>query len=145
METDKKYYIFPSGQEKFGKNAMLKTISNAFRRFKHALNKYYVQRGLSPLNRFGYITPNEWETCVQQHTTPKAIALSNKMKELNAKNKFWNKLGPEGYKVAMWSYGVLRCSISLTVVIVFRDISYVYFIRDISLSENTFGPYVWNH
>jgi hypothetical protein len=80
---------------------MMKIISNALRRFRHALNKYYVQRGLSPLNRFGYITPNGWDTFVQQHTTPEAIALSNKMKELNAKNKFRHKLGPGGHKAAM--------------------------------------------
>jgi hypothetical protein len=80
---------------------MMKTISNALRRFRYALNKYYVQRGLSPLNRFGYITPNKWNTFVQQHTTSKAIALSTKMKELNKKNKFRHKLGPGGYKVAM--------------------------------------------
>jgi hypothetical protein len=53
-----------------------------------------VQRGLSPLNQFGYITPNEWDTFEQQQTTPQAIALSNKKKELNAKNKFRHKLGP---------------------------------------------------
>jgi hypothetical protein len=35
------------------------------------------------------------------YTTPEAIALSNKMKELNAKNKFRHKLGPGGYKAAM--------------------------------------------
>jgi hypothetical protein len=79
----------------------MKTISNAHWRFRHALNKYYVQRGLSPLNWFGYITPNEWNTFVQQHTTPEAIALSNKMKELNKKNKFRHKLGPGGYKAVM--------------------------------------------
>jgi hypothetical protein len=45
--------------------------------------------------------PNEWDTFIQQHTTPKAIALSNKMKELNAKNKFRHKLGPGGYKATM--------------------------------------------
>jgi hypothetical protein len=56
---------------------------------------------MSLLNWFGYIMPNEWNTFVQQHTTPEAIALSYKMKELNVKNKFWHKLGPEGYKVAM--------------------------------------------
>jgi hypothetical protein len=91
----KEHYVFPSEQEKIGKNAMLKTIYNALRRFIHALNKYYVQRGMSPLNlynalrrfihafnkyyvqrgmsplnRFGYIMPNEWDTFVQQHTTP---------------------------------------------------------------------------
>jgi hypothetical protein len=55
----KEHYIFPSEQEQLGKNATMKTISNVLQRFRHALNKYYVQRGLSPLNRFGYITPNE--------------------------------------------------------------------------------------
>jgi hypothetical protein len=55
----KEHYIFPSEQEQLGKNATMKTISNVFQRFRHALNKYYVQRGLSPLNQFEYITPNE--------------------------------------------------------------------------------------
>jgi hypothetical protein len=58
-------------------------------------------RGMPPLNWFGYITPNEWDTFIQQHTTPQAVALSNKMKELNVKNKFRHKLGPGGYKAAM--------------------------------------------
>jgi hypothetical protein len=79
----------------------MKTISNALWMFRHALNKYYVQRALSPLNRFGYITPNEYDTFVQQYTTLDAIALSNKMKELNAKNKFRHKLGLGAHKVAM--------------------------------------------
>jgi hypothetical protein len=95
------HYIFPSEQEKIGKNATIKTISNALQSFRHALNKYYVQSALSPLNWFGYITPNEWNTFVQQHTTPQAVDLSNKMKELNVKNKFRHKLGPGGYKAAM--------------------------------------------
>jgi hypothetical protein len=98
----KAHYIFPSEQEFFFcKNATLKTIPNALQRFRHAFNKYYVQRGQPLLNQFGYITPNEWDTFVQQHTTPEAIALSNKMKELNTKNKFRHKLGPGGYKAAM--------------------------------------------
>jgi hypothetical protein len=46
----KEYYIFTSEQKKIGKNATIKTISNALRRFNHALNKYYVQRALSLLN-----------------------------------------------------------------------------------------------
>jgi hypothetical protein len=65
------------------------------------LSKYYLQRGLSPLNQFGYSTPNEWDAFIQQHTTLEAIALSNKMKELNMKNKFRHKLGPEGYKASI--------------------------------------------
>jgi hypothetical protein len=79
----------------------MKTISNVLRRFIHALNKYYMQRGLSPLNWFGYIMPNGWNTFIQQHTIPEAIALNNKMKELNKKNKFRHKLGLGGYKIAM--------------------------------------------
>jgi hypothetical protein len=97
----KEHYIFPSEQEKIGKNAMMKTISNALWRFRHALNKHYVQRGLSLLNQFLYITPNEWDTFVQQHTTPQAVALSSKMKELNAKNKSRHKLRLGGYKAAV--------------------------------------------
>jgi hypothetical protein len=46
----KEHYIFPSEQERIDKNAMMKTISNTLRRFRHAHNKYYMQRGLSPLN-----------------------------------------------------------------------------------------------
>jgi hypothetical protein len=57
----KEHNIFFSEKEKIGKNATMKKISNALWRFRHALNKYYVQRGLSPLNWFGYITPNEWD------------------------------------------------------------------------------------
>jgi hypothetical protein len=95
----KECYIFPSKHEKIGKNAMMKIISNALRRFKHALNKYYMQMGLSPLNWFGYIMPDEWDTFIQQHTTPQVVALSNKMKELNAKNKFRHKLGLEGTRL----------------------------------------------
>jgi hypothetical protein len=97
----KEHYIFPSEQEQLGKNATIKTLSNALQMFIYALNKYYMQRGLSPLNWFGYIMPNEWDTFVQQHTTPEVIALSNKMKDLNAKNKFKHKLRPRGYKAAM--------------------------------------------
>jgi hypothetical protein len=80
---------------------MRKTMSNTLQRFRHTLNKYYVQRGLSPLNQSRYIMSNEWDTFVQQHSTPEAIAHSNSMKELNAKNKFRHKLGPGGYKDAM--------------------------------------------
>jgi hypothetical protein len=45
--------------------------------------------------------PNEWDTFVQEHTTLKVVVLSNKIKELNVKNKFRHKLGPGGYKDAM--------------------------------------------
>jgi hypothetical protein len=66
-----------------------------------------VHTGLSPLNRFGYNTPNEWNTFVLHHTIAEAIALSNKMKELNKNNKLRHKLGPwgGGYKatIPIWT------------------------------------------
>jgi hypothetical protein len=99
QKTCKKHYKDSSKNISFP--ILRKNKSNALRRFRHALNKYYVQRGLSPLNRFGYIMSNEWDTFVQQHTTPETIALSNKMKEMDAKNKFRHKLGPGGYRAAM--------------------------------------------
>jgi hypothetical protein len=37
----------------------------------------------------------------QVHTTPEAIALSNRMKELIRKNRFKHRLGPGGYKAAI--------------------------------------------
>jgi hypothetical protein len=47
----------------------------------------------------------------------------------------------------LWSYGVFCYSVLLRVVIVFRDITYVIIIlfRDMWLSVNTFGLYVWNN
>jgi hypothetical protein len=49
----------------------------------------------------GISRQNEWNTFIQQQTTPQVIALGNKMKELNVKNKFRHKLGPREYKATM--------------------------------------------
>jgi hypothetical protein len=84
--------------EEHGKRATILTIGRAIRRFRHALNKFYVLFGVSPLNRFGFITPNEWNTFQQLDTTPEAMARSNRIKELILKNKFKHRLGPGGYK-----------------------------------------------
>jgi hypothetical protein len=102
-EQIKRYYIFPTDVEhqELGKRATICTVGNSLRRFRHGLNKFYVQTGISSLNRFGFIMPNEWNTFQQQHTSPEAIALSNKMKELNKKNKFTHRLGLGGYNATM--------------------------------------------
>jgi hypothetical protein len=68
---------------------------------RHALNKFYIESGVSPLNQFGFITPNEWNTFQQLHTTLEAIVISNRMKELIGKNKFNHRLGPGRYKAAI--------------------------------------------
>jgi hypothetical protein len=95
------HYVFPSEHEERGKRATILTIGRALRRFRHTLNKLYVQPGVSPFNQFGFITPNEWNTFQQLHTTPEAMAHSNRMKELIQKNKFKHGLGPGGYKAAI--------------------------------------------
>jgi hypothetical protein len=74
--------IVPSEQEEHGKRATILTIGRALRRFRHALNKFYVQPDVSPFNRFGFITPNEWNTFQQLHTTSEAMVRSNRIKEL---------------------------------------------------------------
>jgi hypothetical protein len=62
-------YVFPSEHEERGKRATILTIGRALRRFRHTLNKFYVQSGVSPFNRFGFITPNEWNAFKKLHTT----------------------------------------------------------------------------
>jgi hypothetical protein len=76
----KAHYVFPFEHEERGKRATIFTIGRALRRFRHALNKSYVQHGVSPFNRFGFITPNEWNAFEELHTTPEAMVRSNRMK-----------------------------------------------------------------
>jgi hypothetical protein len=97
----KAHYVFPSKHEECGKRETILTIGRVLRRFKHALNHFYVQPGVSPFIRFGFMTPNEWNTFQQLHTTLEAMAHSNRMKELIQKNKIKHRLGPGGYKAAI--------------------------------------------
>jgi hypothetical protein len=58
-ELIKAHYVFPSEHEEHGKRATILTIGRALQRFRHALNKFYIQPCVSPFNRFGFITPNK--------------------------------------------------------------------------------------
>jgi hypothetical protein len=100
-ELIKAHYVFPSEQEERSKRATILTIWRVPRRFRHALNKFYIQPDVSPFNQFGFITPNIGNTFKEMHTTPEAIAHGNKMKEPIQKNKFKHRLGPGGYKAAI--------------------------------------------
>jgi hypothetical protein len=100
-ELIKTHYVVPSEHEELGKRATILTLVRTLRRFRHALNKYYIQPGVSPLNKFGFNTQNEWNTFQQLHTTLEAIVLSSRIKELFQKNKFKHKLGHGGYKAAI--------------------------------------------
>jgi hypothetical protein len=100
-ELIKACYVFPSKHEERGKRATILTIGRALQRFRHVLNKLYIQPGVSPFNQFRFITPNEWNTFKEPHTTSEAMTRSNRMKELIQKNKFKIRLGPGGYKAAI--------------------------------------------
>jgi hypothetical protein len=45
-ELIKAHYVFPSEHEEYGKRATILPIGSALRRFRHALNKFYVQPGV---------------------------------------------------------------------------------------------------
>jgi hypothetical protein len=91
----------PSEHEECGKRAKILSIGRALRRFGPALNKFYVQPGVSPFNRFGFITLNEWNSFQQLNTTTEVMACSNRMKELIQKNMFKHILGLGGYNVVI--------------------------------------------
>jgi hypothetical protein len=58
-ELIKEHYVFPSEHEERGKRATILAIGRNLRRFRHALNKLYIQPSVSPFHQFGFITPNE--------------------------------------------------------------------------------------
>jgi hypothetical protein len=58
----KAHYIFPSNYVELGKTTTILTVGRFHGRFMHTLNKFYVQPGVSSLNRFSFTTPNEWNT-----------------------------------------------------------------------------------
>ena len=47
----------------------------------------YIQKGLTPFNEFGNITPSQWEELVAQKTSPEALELSFRNTELAKRNK----------------------------------------------------------
>jgi hypothetical protein len=100
-KLNKARFVIPSAHEEHGKRATILTIGRALQRFGHALNKFYVQPGVSPFNRFGFITPNEYNTFKDLHTTLEFMARSNRMKEVIQKNEFKHRLGLGGYKAAI--------------------------------------------
>ena len=56
-----------------------------------------IQKGLTPFNEFGKITPSQWEELVAQKASPKALELSARNTELAKRNKHHHHLGLGGY------------------------------------------------
>ena len=57
-------------------------MGESFRRWRSELNKKYIQKGLTPFNKFGKITPSQWEKLVAQKTSSEALELSARNTEL---------------------------------------------------------------
>ena len=91
------HFWFPEGSHQLVKHQALKIMGESFQHYKSNLNNNYIQKGLTPFNEFGHITPNQWADFVAQKTSPKALALSARNTELEKKNKHHHRLGPGGY------------------------------------------------
>jgi hypothetical protein len=89
-------FRFPEGKHELVKNAF-KIMGESFRRWRSELNKKYIQKGLTPFNEFGNITPSQWGELVAQKTSPEALELSARNTELAKRNKHHHHLGSGGY------------------------------------------------
>ena len=90
-------FRFPEGTHELVKCNAFKIMAQAFCCWKSDLNKEYVQKGLTPFNEFGHITPNQWASFVAWKTSPEALALSASNSERAKMNKHPTHLGPGGY------------------------------------------------
>ena len=72
-------------------------MGESFRRWRSELNTKYIQKGLTPFNEFGKITPSQSEELVAQKTSPEALELNARNTELAKRNKHHLHLGPGGY------------------------------------------------
>jgi hypothetical protein len=58
-----------------------KIMGHAFQRWRHDLNKRFIQKGLTPFHEFGNITHNQWAQLVAEKTLPGALAISQRNRE----------------------------------------------------------------
>ena len=68
-------FRFLEGKQELVKNAF-KIMGESFQRWRSELNKKYIQKGLTPFNEFGNITPSQWEELVAQKTSSEALESS---------------------------------------------------------------------
>ena len=72
-------------------------MGESFQRWRSELNKKYIQKGLTPFNKFGNITPSQWEELMAQKASPEALELSARNTKLAKRNKHHHHLCPDGY------------------------------------------------
>ncbi|GJN37101.1 hypothetical protein PR202_gb26025 [Eleusine coracana subsp. coracana] len=75
-----------------------------FRDYKSKLNCQYVKKNQTPFDKHGNISQQEWDEFVEQKTSSASKELSEKMVELNKRNKFKAWLDPGRYKkkIPIW-------------------------------------------
>ena len=56
-------FRFSEGKHKLVKNAF-RIMGESFQCWRSELNKKHIQKGLTPFNEFGNITPSQWEELV---------------------------------------------------------------------------------
>ena len=93
-----KTFILPRGTQDRVRHYPRKILGESFRRWKSELNTKYVQKGRTPFEDYGDITPAQWEEFVRQKSTEKSLALSKKNSDLAMSNVHKVHLGPGGYQ-----------------------------------------------
>src|SRR6266542_5273469 len=82
----------------------MKIANKAFKDWKSDLNMDYVQKGRSPFEKYGMITPDDWNALVEKKSTEAAKLLSKQRSELANKNVHPHTMGSSGYaeKIPIW-------------------------------------------
>ncbi|KAK3127236.1 hypothetical protein QOZ80_7AG0570240 [Eleusine coracana subsp. coracana] len=86
------------------KKATMSTLNHIFRDYKSKLNCQYVKKIQILFDKHGNISQQEWDEFVEQKTSSASKELSEKMVELNKRNKYKPRLGLGGYKkkILIW-------------------------------------------
>src|SRR5438105_8111651 len=82
----------------------MKTANKAFKDWKSDLNIDYVQKGRSPFEKYGMITPDDWAAFVEKKSIEAAKLLSKQRSELAKKNVHPHTMGSSRYagKIPIW-------------------------------------------
>ncbi|KAK3155200.1 hypothetical protein QOZ80_2BG0200150 [Eleusine coracana subsp. coracana] len=86
------------------KKATMSTLNHIFQDYKSKLNCQYVKKNRTLFDKHGNISQQEWDEFVEQKTSSASKELSEKMVELNKRDKFKARLGSGRYKkkIPIW-------------------------------------------
>ena len=83
---------------------MLSTCAKAHHQFRWMLSNSYIKNGKQPFRDYMFITPQIWETFVQERTSKEAKSKDEMFSTLVKKNMYHHDLGATGYttKKKIW-------------------------------------------